>query len=289
MFFNTKRIISSFVLLALLVFPTFVKADENEEFSYINYYGIEMNYDEYSTLKELGFNENEIYHMDMETFNANKDLEATLLAREDKYFKTVYPTYGNAYTVEVTEEEYNNSDNNKLSLRGEQTTPYKHIVTTISANSNKYRYKISVTWRQIPSVKKYDIIGIGYEDLVHIYNSVIYFGYFYSTSGSDYSSTMCFDQKVTDYGATTVYKIPEGITLTGLASTLYYDVVKDAGVGTLTSLWMCGDYAHATSTSVTSSLAAQHSISYGGIGLGSNNISLYDAIPCTYANASVNW
>ena len=283
MFFSTKRIISGLLLLVLFCCPMLVKADESDDFSYINYYGVEMNYDEYLTLKELGFNENEIYHMDIETFNANKDLDATLLVREDKYFKTVYPAYGNAYTVEVTEEEYNNSG--KLSLRGEQITPYKHIVTTISANGNK----ISVTWRQIPSVKKYDIIGIGYNQNVHVYNSIVYFGYFYSTSASDYSSTLYYDQKVVDYGASTVYKIPEGITLVGLASTLYYDVVKDTGTGTLTSLSMCGDYAHATSTSVTSTIAANHSISYGGIGLAASNMNLFDAIPCTYANASVNW
>ena len=287
MFSSTKRIISGLLLLVLFCCPSLVKAHETDNFSYTNYNGIEMNYNEYSTLRELGFNANEIYHMDMETFNANKDLDATLLASESKYYKTVYPVYGQSYTVEVSEEEYN--DNGKEILRGQQTTQYKHIVTTISANSNKYRYKISVTWRQIPSVKKYDIIGIGYEDDVHIYNSIVYFGYFYSTSASDYSSTQYYDQKVTSVGATTVYKIPEGISLTGLAATLYYDVVKDTGAGTLTSLWMCGDYAHATSNSVTSTIAAQHGISYGGIGLGSSNINLYDAIPCTYANASVNW
>ena len=284
---KAKRIISVFTFILLFACPLLVSASEADNFNYVNYYGITMTYDEYSTLMELGFNENEIYHMDLETFNANKDLDATLLVSESRYYKTVYPAYGNSYTVEVSEEEYNNSG--KQVLRGQQITPYKNIVTTISANGNKYRYKISVTWSQIPSVKKYDIIGIGYQDNVHIYNDIVYFGYFYSTPTNDYSSTQYYDQKVTQLGSSTVYKIPENITLTGLASVLYYDVVKDTGAGTLTSLWMCGDYAHATSNSVTSTLAAHHTISYGGIGLFSDNISLYDAIPCTYANAAVNW
>jgi hypothetical protein len=286
MFLNKKRLISCFI--TLLICPLFVSASEIDS-RYINYYGVEMTNEEYNTLVNLGFNENEIYHMDLETFNANKDLDATLLTREDKYYKTVYPAYGNSYSVEVTKEEYNNSNSVKELLRGEQTIQYRHIVTTISANGSRYRYKISVTWSQIPSVKKYDIIGIGYDDFVHIYNSIVYFGYFYSTTASDYSSTMYFDQKVTDYGATTVYKIPEGITLTGLSSTLYYDVEKDAGIGTITNLSMCGDYSHATSTSVTSTLAAHHTISSIGIGLFSDNINLYDGIPCTYAYKSVNW
>ena len=289
MLYRNRKIFSYFLLAILLVCPFVVNASENDDFTYTNYYGIEMNYDEYNTLVNLGFNENEIYHMDLATFNANKDLDATLLTREDRYYKTIYPAYGNSYTVEVTEEEYNSNKKDEL-LRGELLTTYKHVVTTISANGSRYRYKISLTWRQIPSVKKYDIIGIGFNDYVHIYNSIIYFGYFYATSSSEYSSTLCYDQKVTSYGATTVYKIPEGINLTGLAATLYYDVVKDAGAGTITSLSMCGDYAHATSNSVTATIAANHGIGYGGIGLYASNINLYDAIPCTYANVSgISW
>lgn len=268
----------------MFICPLFVSASEIDK-NYVNYYGIEMTNEEYATLVNLGFNENEIYHMDLETFNANKDLDATLLAREDRYYKTVIPAYGNSYDVEVTKEEY---DNNKILSRDVQNTPYKHIVSTISANGNKYRYKTSIDWTQIPSVKKYDIIGIGFMDDVHVYNSIVYFAYYYTKNNTDYTSSQYYDEKVTPFGASKVYKIPDNIV--GLSAQIYFDVVKDTGAGTITSLSMCGDYAHATSNSVTSTLAAHHSIGYGGIGLFSDNITLYDAIPCTYGHANgINW
>jgi hypothetical protein len=279
---SIKRIISCFLIL--FICPLFVSASENEP-QYVNYYGVEMTNEEYTTLVNLGFNEYEIYHMDLETFNANKDLDATLLSREQKYYKTVTPAYGNSYDVEVTKEEY---DNAKVLLRDTQVTIYKTITTTISANGSKYRYKISVSWNSIPSVKKYDITGIGFLDDVHVYNSIVYFRYYYTINNTDYSSTQYYDEKVTSFGATKVYKIPDNIV--GLSSILYFDVVKDTGVGTITSLSICGDYSHATSNSVTSTLAAHHSIGYGGIGLFADNITLYDAIPCTYANVSgISW
>ena len=286
MFFSKKRAVSYFVIAFLFVCVFFANVNQIKALNYINYYGVEMTRDELMTLFNLGFNDNEIYHMDLDTFNANKDLDATLLTSEDKYYKTVYPVYGNSYTVEVTEQEYNS--NSEILPLDVQNTTYKHIVTTISANGSRYRYKISLSWKQIPAVKKYDIIGIGYSDDVHIYNSIVYFAFYYTLNSVDYSSTQYYDQKVTDLGATTVYKIPDNIT--GLSALLYYDVEKDSGAGTLTNLSMCGDYAHATSNSVTSTLAAHHSIGNSGIGLFSDNISLYDAIPCTYASIyGISW
>jgi len=254
--------------------------------NYTNYYGVEMTTDEYATLLNLGFNNDEIHYMSQDTFDANKDLDATLLASETKYYKTVYPVYGNSYTVEVTENEYFNQ--NEVLPLDIQNTEYKTIVSTISANGNKYRYKISVAWKKMPSIRKYDIIGIGHVDDIHIYNSIVYFAYHYTTSTSEYDSSLNYGGNTTEYGATKIYKLPD--TMTGLSSTLYYDVEKDTGAGTLTSLSMCGDYSHATSNSVTSTMAANHSIGYGGIGLYSSIINLYDAVQCTYASVNnISW
>lgn len=254
--------------------------------AYTNYYNIEMTEAEYDTLLNLGFSQDEIYYMNLETFNLNKDADATLLASETKHYKYVYTDYGLSYVTEVSEEEFN-SPNNNLIL-DTQYTVYKTIVSTLSQNGSKYRYKVTVSWNQIPNVKKYDIIGVGYQDDVHIYNSIVYFTYHYTTSSSAYDSTQYYDRKITGLGSSVVYKLPN--TFTGLSATLYYDVVKDDGVGTLNSLSFCGDYSHATSNSVTSTLAAHHSIGYGGIGLFADNIALYDAVPCTYAAiGNISW
>ena len=246
--------------------------------AYTNYYNINMTEAEYNTLLNLGFNRDEIYYMDLETFNLNKDADATLLASETKHYEYISNNYGFSYVTELNEEEFNNRNNN-LILDG-QNRLNKTVVSVISQNGTRYRYKVSVAWNIIPNVKKYDIIGVGYQDNVHIYNNIVYFAYHYTTTSSAYTSTQYYDRKITDLGASAVYKLPNSFN--GLSATLYYDVEKDAGVGTLTGLTFCGDYAHAISNSVTSTLAAHHTISYGGIGLFADNITLYDAIPCTY-------
>ena len=38
------------------------------------------------------------------------------------------------------------------------------MIATISKNSNKFRYKVTVGWRNMPSTRSYDIIGVGFED-----------------------------------------------------------------------------------------------------------------------------
>lgn len=272
------------VIIALVIVTLFANVSQASALGFINYNGIEISSGEYSTLLNLGFNEKEIYYMDLDTFNANKDLDATLLTSETKYFKRVYTGYEIGYDVEVTEDEFYNHDD---LTRGTQVTEYYTVVTTISAVNNDYRYKISVSWSNMPSVKKYDIVGIGYGQALTVKNSVVNFVYYYTySSGSTYTSSQYYDRKVNSAGATTVYKIPENIV--GLSLMMYYDVVKNTN-NTYTNLSMCGDYAHAKSNSVTVTLAAHHGISYGGIGLYSDNINLYTAIPCTYGTASVNW
>ena len=77
-----------FKLLLLLIFmlgPVVVFASEN----YVNYYGIEMNEEEYANLLGLGFTEDEIYHMESEEFNANKDIESSLEAVSTKYYVSI--------------------------------------------------------------------------------------------------------------------------------------------------------------------------------------------------------
>ena len=163
------------ITILMLVFMTSIS--EVSAHTITNYYGINMTVDEYLTLMNLGFSEEEIYYMDEDTFELNKDADATLLTREVKYLKTVYPTYGNSYTVEVSEEEYFNQANNMI--MNPVVTEYKTIVSTISQNGSKYRYKVSTTWTSMPSTRSYDIIGVGFSDYIYI-NSSIFFTYHYT-------------------------------------------------------------------------------------------------------------
>ena len=252
--------------------------------SFINYYGIEMTTDEYFTLLNLGFSADEIYYMLEETFEENKDLDATLVASSTKYYKTVVPMYGLSYSVEVTPLEYfNHGDAQVLDIL---STYYRTEVSTISQNGTKYRYKISTSWLNWPSVASFDVTGIGFIDSVYISSPNVYFNFLYSDNDGEHTSTVWYDRKKTQYGGSVVYKMPSNVT--SLSSNLYFDVKKNTN-DTLTELEMCGDYAHAM-TPVTQTQAANHTISSGGIVHDPSVYSYYDAVPCCYASVSgISW
>jgi len=267
------------VAFVVNVTPTFAMAR-----NFTNYYGVEMTDEEYSTLLNLGFSEDEIYYMTEKIFNENKDASAELLAKTVKYYKTVYPTYGTSYTVEVTEEEFNAHKDD--GLRGTVTTAYKTIISTVSANGSRYRFKVTETWTNLPSVHSYDVIGIGYTGNIHIQVGPTFY-YTYTTSNGNVTTSYSYFNMLTDtYGGTATFHLPSAFV--GMSSTMYYDVDKDAGAGTITSLYMCGDYAHATQT-VTGAQAASHSIDIGGITFSPSVANKFDATPCAYTNLNVSW
>ena len=76
---------------------------------YENYFGLKMTNFQYNNLLNLGFSENEIYYMNEETFEQNKNTEATLVAENNKYYKTIYTNLnGDTYSTEITKVEYDN-------------------------------------------------------------------------------------------------------------------------------------------------------------------------------------
>ena len=251
----------------------------------INYNGIEITSDEYNTLLNLGFTANQIYYMDLETYNLNKDLDATLISQTQRYYKTEYSAYGIGTTTEITPEEYYSSGTPSL-IAGTVQTTYKTVVSSIAQNGNKYRYNVAMGWKSMPSTRSYDIIGIGFFDDVYISSSV-YFSYTWANASYQYTtSTQYYNKKSTSSGGAAVYKLPSG-TIKMLAANLYYDVSKDT-TNTITSLSICGDYAHAT-TDVNVSNVWDYSISINGIVLGATLNGSYDSIPCAMEYANVSW
>ena len=254
--------------------------------NYVNYYGIEMTDDEYLTLVNLGFTDDEIQYMTKETFEENKDLDATLVATGRKYLKITYPIYGVPYVTELSELEFLQQTSNQANAPlGQLTTLYIQEISTISQNGAKYRYKDSVNWFSAPSEHYYDIMGIGFINSVKI-DSSVYFNYTYETPTTGYTtSTLYYDKKSTASGGTAVYKIPNNIVM--LSSNIYFDVIKNT-TDTLTYLEFCGDYAHALS-SVTASQAANHAIGPLGIDHDVSVYNYYNHIPCCDAGVTVNW
>ena len=242
---------------------------------YKNYFGITMTNEQYNNLINLGFSENEIYYMNEETFEQNKDIESELVVKSNKYYKTIYTNLnGDTYSTEITKEEYDNES--LMNTRGYVNTEYKNMVSTMSKLTDSFRYKVTVNWNIMPKKRSYDIIGIGFEDHVRI-NSLVNFSYTYADANGNYTtSTLYYGKKSTATGGSAVYKVPD--TLYSLSTVLYYDVVKETS-STITRLDMCGDYSHATSN-VSNSTANNHEITINGIELGTSSISYYDAIPC---------
>lgn len=276
-----KNKLYSYIVMLLFVFT--ISMGQIKATQYENYYGVEMTNEQYNNLLELGFSEDEIYYMDMETFTANKDTLATLVSKTEKYYKSVYTDLnGNSYSTEVSAEEYENQSS--IQARGYVETEYKKVVSSISQLDNQFRYKVTTSWKLLPSVRSYDIIGIGHRDPVQIPTAVnFYYTYCVSSGDCITDRTYYYKQKIS-YGGTAVYKFPT--TARSMTAVLYYDISKNT-TNTITSLAMCGDYAHAT-TNVVYSNYSGHSIDIDGILLGSAS-SYYDAIPCARSTWSGSW
>ena len=255
--------------------------------SFVNYYGIEMTMDEYLTLLNLGFSADEIYYMLEETYEENKDLDATLVASNTKYYKTVVPMYGLSYSVEVTPLEYMQQQQGNDHILDALYTYYRQQVSTISANGpTKYRYKMSTIWLNWPSVYSYDVEAIGFINSVYISSPTVYFNFIYTDNDGGHTSTAYYDKKKTSLGGSVVYKMPTNVT--SLSSNIYFDVMKNTN-DTLTSLTFCGDYAHALNP-VTTTQAANHVVNVGGIDFDTSVLSYYDETPCCYAGISgISW
>lgn len=277
-----KNSLFMYVLVSIFVFTLCI--GETKAANYENYFGIEMTNQEYNNLLNLGFSEDEIYYMDTDTFENNKDTSSNLVATNEKYYKTIYTGLdGTSYSTEITEDEYNNQG--LIAPAGTVTTEYKRMVSTMSQTSSGFRYKVTVGWLNMPSVRSYDIIGVGFDDDIYISSSV-YFSYTHCNSSGDCTtaSDYYFRQK-TSTGGSIAYKFPSG-DVTSMTAVLYYDVAKNTS-STITELNMCGDYAHAT-TNVSYSTYSNHRITINGLELGSN-ASYYDAIPCAISTWYGSW
>lgn len=227
--------------------------------------------------------------------------EFVVLSSDVKYYKTV--TYYNdngsstystdsdseiqSYTVEVTEEEYNNSDiiiSNDPQSTATVTTEYKKMITDLMSNGSKFRYRVVLSWRQIPKTRSYDIIGIGHYADVKLSGS-LNFSQEYCLSGSGCACTTSYTGTKSSTGATATFKVPSG-SLTALIETLYFDVEKNAS--TVTDQGAFGDYSHAKK-SISKTNALKHNIGTDGIKLNNSVVGYYDSINYGLAMWSGKW
>ena len=283
-----KKFLSlTFLILILISFKN-VEALE-DKIVFTNNQNVVVRETRFLELLDSGYTFEDVYNMDLNTYN-NASTEITDGAVTTKYLKTTTTTrFGvtTSETVEVTEAEYLSSPDESYSTfaSGTVESTYKKMtasITTSTNNSNYKLYKVYMYWKQMPSTRSYDIIGMGFESsLVEpVYSAD--FSNFYTYNGEthfDYVHT----QKSSTNGKSAVFELPDNDIVT-LGQELKFEVEKIYS-SAINILDCAGDYAHATSTVSESSAVANHYMGIQGLVLNSTISSKYD----TMSSAEVYW
>lgn len=220
-----------------------------------------------------------------------------LISQETKYYKTItyykgdtqkLSTKSNSVTIEITEKEYNEANvNNTNSNPTVSETTYKKMTSYILSNGSYYRYKNVLSWKNMPSVRSYDIIGIGFLQSVKIHNNTTYFEQYYCyTGGSCYTTSTNYPQIFVS-GAGTSFKLPTG-DINTLKQTFYFDVEKNTS-STITTQKAYSDYSHATSSISLANSKKYSVIQSGGIVLDTGVSGYYDSIAVAEATWTGSW
>ena len=297
-----KKYLYSFVLATLILMSTTVVNASNEVY-YTNRDNIEMTESEYNNLLNLGFTEKQIYKMDTDTFLENKDIQATVLGETGKYLKqtTIMRNGIKTYrTEEISKEEaiIEVALQSQQPTRGPSGNYYDGIFATtviylktkiIGISNTTMRFKTDVTWLTMPSDRYNDIIGIGIEPSKVAISSTIKFREdwltIYNTFGYD---TICAP-KIESTGGSAVFTLPSG-SLSELESYIYFNVMKQPNVGTITELYNSGNYAHADSNVSISDIFSNYSVYLNaGIEVDLAYASYYDTTPPAYAAFEGTW
>ena len=259
-----KKIFIVLTLVTLFFVPVFVSAESKQQ-----------SYDEnnYEVIKKTTKYYKTVTYYDNVVTN-----EDGIIVRANKL---------NSVTTELTKEEYDNADISKpLETRGSTTieTTYKEMLTSLTYSNGTYRYENQLGWKLFPSVRSYDIIGIGHYGNVAPTGSP-YFAMSYTTlSGSSYVSTWHMSQTFT-YGSSATFLLPLE-NLSSLNITYYFDVHKTNPNSTITSQAAFGDYSHGIDSSLTLSQALDHYVNQNaGIVLSSSVYNKFDTIN----EAAVYW
>ena len=296
-----KKLLYTFLFTAFVLLNT-TAVNASSEVYYTNREGIQMTQAEYNNLLSVGFTERQINRMDYDTFIENKDIEGTLLSEVGTYVKTTtvmrngiqYHSSEILTEEEMLEEVARNKEQPTRYASGSYYDglaydTYKYVVTRIANISDEYmRYKVDTDWLQIPSIRSYDIMGIGMEASKVQLATTIFFRQDWQTSSGTFGyGTGCYPKEQTT-GASVMFKLPTG-SLQQLESYAYYNVSKRSGVGTITSLTASGDYAHAT-TNVTDAAYNYFSINYvTGLVISSPYHNSYDDMSISQAMFLGTW
>ncbi len=192
-------------------------------------------------------------------------------------------------TYEISEEEYNNSSFNQHVINDSSRiieTTYKKMTTSILTNGNYFRYKNVLIWKNMPTIRSFDIIAIGFLPSVKLHSNPIFLQE-YCISGNGCKSNTSNTLQIFSSGVGTSFKLPTG-DLYSLKQTFYFDVEKNTS-STIISQNAYGDYAHATKI-ISETNAKKYSIvQSNGIVLSPSISDYYDKISVANASWSGSW
>ena len=299
-----KKYLYSIVFATLILVSTTVVKAANEVY-YTNKENIEMTEEEYNNLLGLGFTEKQIYRMDEQEFLNNKNIEGTVLSVSEKYFRN-YTILRNGITTyrseEISEEEAIRDRELQAEKSQYRSGPpgnyYDGVMATttiqvkakiIGIASNRMRLMTDVDWYTMPSYRYNDIIAAGFESSKVQFASVIVFREDWrDNNGNDGYFTGCTPKQETN-GGSAIFGLPSG-SLSQLESYMYFNVKKASGVGTITTLYTSGDYAHGTSNVSQSNLYNHYFVSQpGGISMDGTYGSYYQQNTAPQAKFVGTW
>jgi len=265
------------IVSAILFLPFTTLADTY----YIENGTIQITEEEYNNLRDLAFEPNEIYTMGLEEFNANKDLEGTIVSQATLDLSE-FPELG--LNPDVTCGCENGNARNSAYCQ----TAYKKMTSYIIKVSNVYRYKVTLEWLQMPAKRSWDIIAIGYDpDVVQVAMSPLFHQSWCYSSGTCDGSYQGYYYSYDD-AEMIVFDLPNGTNVTSMDSYMYYEVVPATGASTTATLESYADYAHATSNLSSAPSSSQitfmNQIWYTG-NLGAS----YDDIGVLHLTQTPNW
>lgn len=237
-----KKLKTLFLLLivSLLIIPFVVKAENNND---------EKHFDESNAV------------IVNETVKYLKIVTVYENVERDSYGNIINANVISSDTYELTKEEFEKEDkSNTLTTRDYTTVEanYRIMRTTLSYSNGTYRYKNQVSFTSMPSVRAFDVIGIGhYSDVTN--SGSPYFNMEYYTQSGTHFNSFAYTPSSFSTGKSATFTLPLP-NLSSLTVTYYFDVQKVNSNSTIHYQVAAGDYAHGIDSTLTLSQALNHTV-----------------------------
>lgn len=273
------------LIMILMLFLMLISLKKVNAKGIISDRGFEISYEEINRLKNIGFSEEQIYAMEESIFNENKNIVGRVITQKTRFYKTTIVYNDNNLQVnssdsnfnvvneEISEEEYNSLStemNNSISINRNQpgvvSTEYKQLTSSIIQVGDKYRLKVDLTWKKMPSQRSSDILTLAHNGLTSPIPNSKYFQQIWvydnpcqnssergTSSEGRWKTTVDLYGKVFSLPSDKLCTVPSSnplvtptvktMKIKSLSSYLYYDINKVTSPVHVIDAY--GDYAHA--------------------------------------------